>query len=236
MVDFAKRVKNIKDKSEQIRLVSAENPAREFAQRFMALAKKYPGTKSAVNSVLFVVGQTGGTQKNEAMIHLIENYSDKVRLDRMAESFKEEVPSPEIESWYLLMCENATVDSIRASVMFDYAKYVSQIPVFRSTLSINPAVADRLSKTQLEYINAKRTPEQDAKVAKALQTIIDELPNVKKGRSTYAELAKRELFDLVRLQVGQYCWISGGIGARLAGQCIPMNGRSLASLPISRLS
>jgi len=203
MGDFTKRIKTIKDKSEQVRLIAAENPAREFAQRFMALAKRYPQTKSAVNSVLFAVGQPSGTQKNEAMIHLIQNYSDKVRLDKMAESFKEEVPSAEIENWYLSMCENATGDSIRASVMFDYAKYVSQIPVFRSTLSINPAVAARLSKTQLDYINAKRTPEQDAKVAKALQTIIDELPNVKKGRSTYAQLAKRELFDLVRLQVGQ---------------------------------
>ena len=203
MAAFTKRVKTIEDKSEQLRLVAAENPAREFAKQFMELAKKYPDTKPAVNSVLFAVGQTGGAQKNEAMLYLIENYPDKVRLDKMAESFKTEVPSPEIEGWYLLMCEKASGDSVRASVMFDYAKYVSQIPVFRSTLSINPDVAARLSKTQLEYINTKRTPEQDAKVAKALQTIIDDLPNVKKGRSTYAELAKRELFDLVRLQVGK---------------------------------
>ena len=87
--------------------------------------------------------------------------------------------------------------------MFDYAKYVSQIPVFRSTLKVNPAVAARLSKSQLQYINAERTTEQTENVAKALNTIIDELPKVKKGRSTYAELAKRELFDLIHLQVGK---------------------------------
>ena len=203
MAKFAKRVKALKDKSEQLSLVRAENPAREYAKQFMKLAKKFPGTKSAVDSVLFAVGQTGGAQKNEAMLYLIENYPDKVRLDKMAESFKTEVPSPEIENWYLLMCKKASGDSIRASVMFDYAKYVSQIPVFKSTLAINPKVAARLSDPQLAYINDKRTPEQTANVAKALQTIIDELPNVKKGRSTYGELAKRELFDLIHLQVGK---------------------------------
>lgn len=203
MVKFKQRITALKDKNEQVNLLVAENPARDFAQRFMSLAKKYPSTKSAVSSVLFAVGQTGGAQKNEAMTHLIENYPNKVRLDKMAESFKTEVPSPEIENWYQLMCENATKDSVRASVMLDYAKYVSQIPVFKSTLKVNPAIAARLSESQLEYINSERTPQQTAHVAKALQTIIDELPHVKKGRSTYAELAKRELFDLIHLQVGK---------------------------------
>ena len=142
------------------------------------------------------------------MIYLIENFADKIRLDKMAASFKTEVPSPDIEAWYLLMGKHASKDSIRASVLFDYAKYVSQIPTFRSTLKLNPAIAKRLTKNQLEYINGQRTPEQNANVADALQTIIDELPEVKlpeakKGRATYAELAKRELFDLVHLQVGK---------------------------------
>jgi len=137
------------------------------------------------------------------MVYLIENFADKVHLDKMAESFKAEVPSPEIENWYLLMGKHASKDSIRASVLFDYAKYVSQIPVFKSTLKVNPAVAARLAPAQLDYINAERTAEQNANVSKALQTIIDELPDVKKGRSTYAELAKRELFDLEHLQVGK---------------------------------
>ena len=203
MASFAKRVTAIEDKQQQLQLLATENPAHRYARRFMELAKTYPGTKAAVNSVLFAVAQTSGAQKNEAMIHLIENYANKVRLDKMAESFKTEVPSPEIENWYLLMCKNASGDSIRASVMFDYAKYVSQIPVFRSTLKANPSVAARLSQSQLDYINAERTPEQTDNVANVLQTIIDELPDVKKGRSTYAELAKQELFDLTRLQVGK---------------------------------
>lgn len=203
MARFSKRVTAIEDKQEQFNILATENPAREFAQKFMELAKAYPETKAAVNSVLFAVAQTSGAQKNEAMIHLIKHYSDKVRLDKLAESFKSEVPSPEIEGWYQLMCQNASGDLTRASVMFDYAKYVSQIPVFRSTLRSNPAIAARISQSQLDYINGERTSEQTANVARALQTIIDELPKVKKGRSTYAELAKRELFDLTRLQVGQ---------------------------------
>ena len=202
MAEFAKKVTAVKDKQQQRSLLATENPAPEFAKKFLDLAKSHPDTKAAVNSVLFAVGQTKGAQKNEAMVYLLRNYSDKVRLAKMAESFKREVPSPEIENWYLLMCEHASGEATRASVMLDYAKYVSQIPTFGSTLRINPEIAARLSQTQLDYINSQRTSEQTNNVVNALKTIIDELPEVKKGRTTYGELAKRELFDLTRLQVG----------------------------------
>ena len=203
MLELRTLVKNAESKDKQVELLATKNPGPTFARKYFELAKKYPDTKVAVNSILFAVGQTKGEQKNEAMSYLIQNYPNKVRLDKMAESFKTEVPSPEIETWYQLMCEKAEKPAIRASVMFDYAKYVSQIPTFQKTLAINPVIAGRLPKAQLDYINATRTDEQNKKVAAYLQSVIDEHGDLKKGRSTYGDLAKRELYDLLNLQVGQ---------------------------------
>ena len=202
IAQLRERVKNAESKDKQAELLVTQNPAPEFAKKFMALAKKYPGTKSAVGAVLFAVGQTKGAQKNEAMTHLLENYPTKVRLDKIAASFKKEVPSQDIEDWYFLMIKHAEKDSVRASVMYDYAKYISQFPTFQKTLAINPVIAGRLPKEQLAYINAKRTAEQDDRLAGVLNELISKYGELKLRRATYAELAKRELFDLRHLQVG----------------------------------
>ena len=55
MAAFSKKVTAIKDKKQQVAMIVAENPARDFAKRFMGLAKQHPGTKAALNSTLFAV-------------------------------------------------------------------------------------------------------------------------------------------------------------------------------------
>lgn len=178
------------------------NPGLVYSEKFIGLAEKYPDTKTAVNSLLFAFGQSKGQLKNQAMTMLLEKYPGKVRLDKIAASFKQEVPSREIENWYLLMIKGATKDSIKASVVYDYSKYVGQIPTFKRTIEINPSVQKKLPKAQLEYIYADRTEEQSNQLAGFLQSVIDDQGELKRGRSTYGELAKRELYDLRYLQVG----------------------------------
>jgi thiol-disulfide isomerase/thioredoxin len=87
--------------------------------------------------------------------------------------------------------------------MFTFAKYIGQIPVFKRSIELSEGIAERLPKQQLAYINAPRTDKQKAQLASILQTVIDQYGEVKyKGRETYGEAAKSELFDLQRLQVG----------------------------------
>lgn len=200
---FRKEVGKLKTKQEQVELLQAKNPSIEFAAKHLELAKRHAGTKAAMNAVLFVVGVTKGEKKNEAMMYLLENYSDQLNLDRMADSFKGEVPSQDIERWYLKMIDKADTDSIKASVMYHYAKYVSQFGVFKKTLDINPQIAARLPKEQLDYIVGGRSEKQKKAMADNLREIIANYGDIKKNRTTYGALAKKELFDLERLQVGQ---------------------------------
>lgn len=197
------QVDQVTDKEEQVRILAENNPVAKFGAQYMALAKKYPGTKASLNATLFVVGQNSGKLKNEAMTYLIENHAENVKLSKVAESLKSEVPRPEMEDWFQLMIDKAEPGPVQASVMLSYAQYVGQIPTFKRTLELNPQVANRLSQSQLDYINAPRTKEQDEKLASILETMIEDYGDVKyRGRETFGQVGASQLFELTRLQVG----------------------------------
>ena len=198
------KIASTDSKDKQAEMLATENPVEKYAPQFMALARKFQGTKASLNATLFVVGQSKGERKNEAMTFLLENYSDKVKLTRIADSLLKEVPSPELESWFGLMIDKSTSAPVKANVMLVYAKYLGQLPFFKRTIEMNPQVAAKLPESQLDYINRPRTDEQRSELAAILQSLIDDYGGVKyRGRQTYADVAKSELFELEHLRVGQ---------------------------------
>lgn len=208
--EFQKSVKDLRDeiailesKDDQIRILATKDPSLEYGKRFLELAKSYPDTKASFNATLFVVGQTKGDLKNEAMEYLLTHYADRVKLSKIAESLKQEVPSPNVERWFDLMIGKAKPGPVQASVMLNYSQYLGQLPMFRKTIAINPQVAERLPSSQLEYINAERTDTQNQKTASILNSVIQQYGDLKfKGRETFGEKATSELFELTQLQVG----------------------------------
>ena len=119
MAELKAEIAKVDSKQAKAEILVTKNPTSEFAKRHMAHAKKHVGTKASLNSVLFAVGVTRGDQKHNAMKFLIENYADRVRLDKIASSLKDEVPSQDIENWYQLMIKKAKKDSVKVSVMYD---------------------------------------------------------------------------------------------------------------------
>jgi len=196
-------IAKLDNKDEQTALLAEKNPLAKFAPKYLELAKKYKGTKSSVDATLFVVGQVSGQLKNEAVNFLLTNYSDKVKLSKVAGSLKDDVPHPEMEGWFDLMIEKADSDAVKASVMMSYAQYVGQLPTFKRTLEINPQVADRLPAEQVTYITTPRTDEQNKLLESRLKLLVDKYGDLKfQGRKTYRDAASSELFELTKLQVG----------------------------------
>ena len=201
--ELGEQIAKTESKDKQAELLATQNPAPEFAKKFMALAKEYPNTKAAVKCILFTVGQTSGSQKDEAISLLIEKYPNKINLSKVAQSFNKEVPRQQIETWFKQMIENVESDDIKAKVIINYSRYLGQIPFFRRTMELNPVLHSRLQPGQLEYITAKRTATQDKHQADLLQLVIDKHADVKfKGSKTCGDYAKSELFELTKLQVG----------------------------------
>lgn len=208
--EFQQAVKNLRDeiksvesKDDQIRILATKNPSTEYGKRFLELAKSYPDTKASVNATLFVVGQTTGELKNEAMEYLLNRYSDKVKLSKIADSLKQEVPSQNIEQWFDLMIEKSKPGPVQASIMLSYSQYIGQFPTFRKTIALNPQVAERLPPAQLDYINSERSDAQNQRTASILESVIQQYGDVKfQGRETFGEKAASELFELTQLQVG----------------------------------
>lgn len=203
MATLKETIQQTDSKDEQARLLNEANPAREISTRFLKIAKKYPGTQAARDAVLFAVAQTRGKQKDEAMNHLLDHYSERVQLAKIADSLTDEIPSPAIENWFHKIIAKATESTDRAHSINAYAKYVRQIDFYKKTLSYNPAYANRLPAEQLNYINRPRTEAQKEQLSSMLRAAIDEYSNLGfRNDTTYGEIAKRELFELEHLQVG----------------------------------
>lgn len=198
-----KEVEKLESKQDQVQLLLSKNPASKYVEKHLELAKNYRATPAAMDALLFVIGLTKDKQKNDAMMMLLEQHADDLSLDKMAESFKREVPSQYIENWYLKMIELANRDSDKAAVRYHYAKYVSQFSLFKRTLEMNPQVASKLSQEQIDYIGRPRSEEQQKAMAGHLRTIIDQFADVPIDNTTYGALATKQLFDLENLQVGQ---------------------------------
>lgn len=122
--EFQKSVKDLRDeiaslesKDDQVRILATKDPSAKYGKRFLELAKSYPDTKASFSATLFVVGQTKGVLKREAMEYLLNRYADRVKLSKIAESLKQEVPSEDIERWFDLMIEKAKPGPVQASVM-----------------------------------------------------------------------------------------------------------------------
>ncbi len=190
-------------KDEQVRLLATKNPAPASSEKFLAMARKYKGTKASVDATLFAVGQAKGETKNEAMTFLLENYAGKVKVSAIASSLKREVPHPAMEGWFDLMIKNAETDKDKASVMLTYSQYLGQFPTFKRTLELSPLVAQRLPQEQLDYIMTPRTDEQNKQHQAILEKLISDYGQIKyQGRTLFADVANSELIELTQLQVG----------------------------------
>ena len=190
--------------AEKKQLLVERNPAGEFSKQFLINAKKYPGTDAGRDSALFAVGQLSGQQKTAATKLLVDYYADKIKLSKIVDSLKQEVPSGEIEDLFHSVINKASSDPVKAYSMFGFAKYINQIAFFKKTLEYNPEFAQRLPSEQLEYINRPRSDAEKVALAEMLRTVIDNYGEITyQGRRTFGEVANSELFELENLQVGQ---------------------------------
>ena len=189
---------------EQVRLLQEGNPIPPFVADMIELSNRYPQTQAAVDAMLSAVARSNGEQKVVAMNHLLDNFSDRLQLKKMADQFLKDVPSTETESYILKMIDNAPTPKTKAHLLLGYSNYVDQILPFRHALAANPSLAARLPGQQMDYINRPRTEQQKNQRESFLQEIIDHHADVVyRGRKTYADLAAGELYELQNLSIGQ---------------------------------
>ncbi len=193
---------------EKAQLFEQLNPLPAYVDHLLMLAEADTESPAALEAALEAVSRSKGPQKNRAMHVLIDNFVDALDQDTVIASLQSEVPSAEIESWLAKLIDHATPGRRRADAVIGLKEYLDQVPVFRDTLAVNPQVAARLPEQQLAYINAERNEAQIAEMAGLLHSVIDEAGELEfdgdqmSEVDTYAEKARRELFELQNLRVG----------------------------------
>lgn len=185
-------------------ILTQENPVPQFVQDMIDLAMKYPQTQTAVDAMLAAVARSQGEQKVIAMDHLLEHFSDRLKLKKMIDQFLKEIPSPATESYILKIVQTAPSPESKAYAMLGYSNYVDQIQPFCNALRANPRLSGRLPKSQMDYINTPRTKQQKEMRESVLESLIEDHSDlVYRGRKTFGDVASAELYELQNLSVGK---------------------------------
>ncbi len=189
---------------EQARILQRQNPIPMFVDDMIEFSNQFHQTEAAVDAMLSAVARSSGERQFVAMNHLLDNFSDRLQLKKMADQFLKDIPSPKTESYLLKMIDEAPDSETKAHLLLGYSNYVDQIAPFRNALAANPALAAKLPGDQMDYINQERTEQQKSQREDFLQQIIDEHQDVVyRGRKTYADVATAELYELQYLSVGK---------------------------------
>lgn len=167
--------------------------------RELALSKK--GDKAGLSAGLELFAKSRGEAKNEAMGFLLENFGEKLNYKAMVASFLKEIPSPGIENWLQQMIA-ASAGENQARATLAYARYVDQIPEYRSGFEKNPHLMAKLPATQQQYLKAERTARQREQLAAHLRQVIETAHQGTIDGVQFSTVAKKELFELENLSVG----------------------------------
>lgn len=185
------------------------DPVPEFVQQAVRLARSFPDTPAAFDAALAAFAWGKGPQRDEAMELMLACGSDRLNYRKVIESLLGEVPGPRIEDWFRQLAESAPAGPDQAAMLLACNTYFDRIPEYRLVLKHNPQVADRLPPEQLAYINARPSASQVALQEQCLQTLIDEYPDLRyngqqiRHGNTYGDIARREMFELQNLSIGQ---------------------------------
>ena len=192
-----------KTKAEKQKLFTTENPVDSYVTRLVEFAANNSANEFGFKAAMAAVEKSGrGKHRNAAMNTLLDHYTDQLETEKILASFLEEFPSPQHEVWIRKIIDN-TEGKAKVSALLKMDLYLGRLPYFARTLKENPAIEERMPKEQVDYLYNPRTKEQLAKQTEDLQYVIDNGEKFRyRGRKTFADVAKLELYDLNNLTVG----------------------------------
>ena len=176
-------------------------PIDEELSQLRELALEYTGEQRGLNAGLELFAKSRGDAKNAVMAFLLENFLEKLNYKAMVVSFLKEIQSPGIENWLQQMIAAGDGEN-QARATLGYARYVDQIPEYRSGFEKNPHLMAKLPRAQQQYLMAERTAEQRQELASHLKQVIEAAPQGTIDGVPFADVAKKELFELENLGIG----------------------------------
>jgi hypothetical protein len=180
---------------------------REFAGKFLELAKKYPQDAVAVDALGWVVTNvTSGPEAQRAVDLLTKEHVGSEKLGPLCQKLGQP-KSLAAEKLLRNVMEKSPHREVKAQACFQLAALLGQQAAYATQLKTQPdqreRIAQFLGEEYTKHIAALDLEKLDREREKFYETIVKSYADVKVASGTMSELAKRELFDIRHLSIGK---------------------------------
>ena len=202
------KVEAVSTDEEKTALYVEQNPVPIFVESILNTVASFPESPATFDGALACLGYADNQQRDVLMNYLLDQWPDRLNHRKIVKFLLKQVPAEQVEAWFQKVILAAPQGVAKAEALMGFKTYFDHRPVFAKTLKANPGIARQIPKEQLDYINSDRTVLQDAAITRFLQTVINDYSDMKYtglglgGGETFGEMARRELFELNNLNVG----------------------------------
>jgi tetratricopeptide (TPR) repeat protein len=205
---FSEAYQKAKTEAEQSKVFEQKYPKPEtFAGRFLDLAREAPDDPSAVDALVWIVQYAQrGKEVDEAVDRLLKDHLQDPKMATVCQSLIYS-SSPGAEKLLRGVLEKGTDDQARGTACFALGEFFTQQARIARVIKDDPAMAKRVEefygKEAADQIVKKDPAALDREAESLFERAAKQYGAVKYGRSTLADEAKGQLFEIRHLGIGK---------------------------------
>lgn len=174
----------------------------EYADRFMALAEKYPDDPAAFDALVWIVSRAPDSELAATAIdRLLEKHLNDDKMAEVAMELSFGMPGPRNEQALRLLIEQSDNERVKGAATLSLASYMMQLRRLAEFVKKDPEMKDRFDEELAQYMKDLKFDEDEVKAL--YQTVIDEYADVELRGRPLGERAESALFELEHLSIGK---------------------------------
>jgi hypothetical protein len=180
---------------------------REFAGKFLVMARKHPNDPVAIDAINWVLKKRRNHPEAVAAVGLLEKQHLKSKTLIQTFSNLPRIPSTTAESLLRMILAKSPHADVRSQSCYTLADLLERQAGVVGQLKKNPKLADRIlvyfGEGYAKHLASLDQSQMDKKLEAVYVTMAKKFADVEAGDETMGELATRSLFRLRSLSVGR---------------------------------
>ena len=188
---------------EQNQVYLDESQDKQFASKYLELAKKYPDTSSEFTAIRLALAHGNEETINDAIGILGKKFINDERMGEMLESFNmvASIPRQEHEDFLKTVTKNSTNRNVKGGALFALTELYKNVNRLKGIFGTKEL--DDETKEMLSYVLKDRGDSFASEQEKMYESLVKEFSDVSFGNKKIGELAEGELFVSKYLSLGK---------------------------------
>jgi len=208
MQEFGQEYQKAKTEAEQSKVLEQKYPKPEtFAGRFLDLARENPDDPAAVDALVWIVqNNQSGKAVDEAVDRLVKDHLQSPKMVQVCQSLVYSA-SPGAEKLLRGVCEKGTDDQTKGTACFTLGEFLKEQAQLVRMIKDDAEVAKRIESFYGKEAVGRFIKKDPAALDKEAESLFERTAKqfgaVKYGRSSLADVAKAQLFEIRHLGIGK---------------------------------